>query len=87
MLYGWIRHHDRVQQLKPDMETYAAEMIKAYRLYLEVERNVDLLAEPYLKGVINGRMEMINVQNENFRQAISYFHKEHSILHKRMVQL
>jgi hypothetical protein len=76
MLYEGIRHHDRAQQLKPDMEAYAAEMTKAYRLFLEVERNVDLLAEPYLKGVINDRMAIINVQNENYREALSYFRKE-----------
>ena len=76
ILYEGIRHHDRAQQLKPDMEAYTAEMEKAYRLFLEVERNMDLLADPYLKGVVNSRMAMINVQNENYRQALSYFRKE-----------
>jgi len=76
MLYEGIRHHDRAQQLKPDMEAYAAEMGKAYRLFLEVERNEEILAEPYLKGVINDRLALVNMLNEKQRRALSYFQKE-----------
>ncbi len=76
MLYEGIRHHDRTQQQKPDIEAYAAEMTKAYRLFLEVERNVELLSDPYLKGVICYRMAMINVKNENYHQALPYFRQE-----------
>ena len=76
MLYEGIRHHDRAQRLKPDMEAYAAEMTKAYRLFLEVEQNEELLAEPYLKGVINNRLAIISMQNSNRRQAFNFFRKE-----------
>jgi len=76
MLYEGIRHHDNAQKEKPDMEAYAAEMAKAYRLFLEVEHNMGLLAEPYLKGVICHRMAMINVQNEKYRQAFTFFRQE-----------
>ena len=76
MLYEGIRHHDRAQQLKPDMEAYAAEMTKAYRLFLEVERNLDLLPKPYLRVVVNNRLARINDQNYDYRQALPFFRKE-----------
>ena len=76
MLYEGIRHHDKAQKEKPDMEAYAAEMAKAYRLFLEVEHNMGLLAEPYLKGVVNDRLACLYLQNDNPRQALIYFQKE-----------
>ena len=76
MLYEGILHHDRAQELRPDIEAYTAEMAKAYRLFLEVERNMKLLNDPYLKGVVNNRLAIVNVQNENYRQALSYYRKE-----------
>jgi len=76
MLYEGIRHHDRAQELKPDIEAYTAEMAKAYRLFLEVEQNMELLPEPYLKGVVNNRMAAINLKNGNLRQALLYFRNE-----------
>ncbi len=76
MLYEGIRHHDMAQQQKPDIEAYAAEMAIAYRLFLEVERNVELFSDPYLKGVINDRLAYTYLQNENPRQALFYFQKE-----------
>ena len=50
MLYEGIRHHDMAQEQKTDIEAYSAEMAIAYRLFLEVEHNIGLLVEPYLKG-------------------------------------
>ena len=76
MLYEGIRHHDRAQELRPDIEAYTAEMAKAYRLFLEVERNVELLPDSYLKGVVNDRMACLYLQNGNPRQALLYFQKE-----------
>ena len=76
MLYEGIRHHDRAQELRPDIEAYTAEMAKAYRLFLEVERNVELLPDSYLKGVVNDRMACLYLQNGNPRQALLYYHKE-----------
>ena len=63
MLYEGILHHDRAQELRPDIEAYTAEMAKAYRLFLEVERNVELLPDSYLKGVVNDRMACLYLQN------------------------
>ena len=76
MLYEGIRHHDRAQELKPNMEAYTAEMAKAYRLFMEVEYNLELLQNPYLKGVVFNRLAIINVRNENYPQAFVYFRKE-----------
>ena len=76
MLYEGILHHDRAQELRPDIEAYTAEMAKAYRLFLEVERNVELLPDSYLKGVVNDRMACLYLQNGNPRQALFYFQKE-----------
>lgn len=76
MLYEGILHHDRAQELRPDIEAYTAEMAKAYRLFLEVERNVELLPDSYLKGVVNDRMACLYLQNGNPRQALLYFQKE-----------
>ena len=81
MLYEGIRHHDNAQQLKPEIEAYAAEMDKAYRLFLEVEQNVELLPSPYLQNVVNNRLALINIQNRNYPQALSYFRRElHSVI-------
>ena len=76
MLYEGIRHHDNAQQLKPEIEAYAAEMDKAYRLFLEVKRNEDLFQNPYLKVVVNNRLARINDQNGDYRQALPFFRKE-----------
>lgn len=75
MLFEGIRHHDRAQELKPDMDAYTAEMTKAYRLFLEVERNVKLLPNPYLKGVVNDRIAIINMRNGNYSLASTFFRK------------
>ena len=81
MLYEGIRHHDRAQELRPDIEAYTAEMAKAYRLFLEVEQNVELLPSPYLQNVVNNRLALINIQNRNYPQALSYFRRElHSVI-------
>ena len=76
MLYEGIRHHDKAQELKPNMEAYSAVMVKAYRLFIEVEQNVELLQNHYLKGVVFNRLAIINVRNENYPQALDYFRKE-----------
>ena len=76
MLYEGIRHHDRAQQQKPDMTAYASEIAQAYRFFLEVERNTDLLSSPYLKGIIHNRLALINSHNGNLLRAQNYFRKE-----------
>ena len=75
MLFEGIRHHDRAQEVKPDMDAYTLEMTKAYRLFLEVERNVNLLPGPYLKGVVNDRIAIINMRNGNYYLAPTFFRK------------